>query len=50
MPNGELNLERGTEELSFGMDQVAIIDYAGGTPSTTDAPVAARRGAQRRSA
>ena len=36
MPNGELNLERGTEELSFGMDQVAIIDYAGGTPSATE--------------
>jgi hypothetical protein len=36
MPQGELNLERGTEELSFGMEQVAVIDYAGGTPSATE--------------
>jgi hypothetical protein len=34
MPRGELNLERADgEELSFGLEQVAVIDYAGGTPS-----------------
>jgi hypothetical protein len=36
MPNGELNLERGTQELSFGMEQVAVIDYVGGTPSANE--------------
>jgi hypothetical protein len=37
MPRGELNLERANgEELSFGMEQVAVIDYAGGTPSSEE--------------
>jgi hypothetical protein len=34
MPRGELNLERANgEELNFGQEQVAVIDYVGGTPS-----------------
>lgn len=34
MPRGELNLERADgEELSFGLEQVAVIDYTGDTPS-----------------
>lgn len=37
MPRGELNLERADgEELSFGLEQVAVIDYAGGTPSAEE--------------
>jgi hypothetical protein len=37
MPRGELNLERANgEELSFGLEQVAVIDYAGGTPSAKE--------------
>jgi len=37
MPQGELNLERADgEELSFGLEQVAVIDYVGGTPSAEE--------------
>lgn len=37
MPRGELNLERADgDELSFGLEQVAVIDYAGGTPSAEE--------------
>ncbi len=37
MPRGELNLERANgEELSYGLEQVAVIDYAGGTPSADE--------------
>ena len=37
MPRGELNLERaGGEELSFGQEQVAVIDYDGRPPSQAE--------------
>ncbi len=37
MPQGELNLERANgEELSYGLEQVAVIDYAGGTPDAKE--------------
>jgi hypothetical protein len=33
MPRGELNLERGTEERSFGQEMVAVIAWVSGPPS-----------------
>ena len=33
MPRGELNLERGTEERSFGQEMVAVIAWVTGQPS-----------------
>lgn len=36
MPEGELTLERGAVRLSFGTEQVAMIDYAGVPPAAAE--------------
>src|SRR5207244_11680894 len=43
--DGQLNLGDGRKETSYSIDQVAVIDFAGGAPSTADlaAVPAARR-------
>lgn len=45
MPNGELNLEQaGRDERSFGLEMVAVIDYAGGTPADAELRALPARG------
>ena len=45
MPEGELNLEsRGMDERSFGLEMVAVIDFAGGAPNAEELEALPSRG------